>query len=280
MTDTDAPREKTFLLARHEARVLDWLAHRLPKRVMPDHMTVLGVLAALGIGAAYWLTLRDPAWLWVASGLLVVHWLGDSLDGTLARVRRIERPKYGYYLDHLVDAGATIAIGVGLGLSPYMTLVTGLAIVVAYLALSINTYLETQVFGVFSLGYGRFGPTEARVGLIVLNLVLLAGAGSALDIAGLAVAGPDARRPRRPRGPQPARARGARARRGRAQLDARARPAGGRRGRAPAGPPRAASARRRGRRRPSAWQRRDVLAQHRFVGPPRLRSRGRDRRPR
>ena len=189
MADTDAPREKTFLLARHEARVLDWLAQRLPKRVMPDHMTVLGVLAALGIGAAYWLTLRDPAWLWVASGLLVVHWLGDSLDGTLARVRRIERPKYGYYLDHLVDAGATIAIGVGLGLSPYMTLVTGLAIVVAYLALSINTYLETQVFGVFSLGYGRFGPTEARVGLIVLNLVLLAGAGSALDIAGLAVAG-------------------------------------------------------------------------------------------
>ena len=187
--DDSAPREKTFLLARHEARVLDAIARRLPARVMPDHMTVLGVLAALGIGAAYWLTLRDPAWLWVASGLLVVHWLGDSLDGTLARVRRIERPKYGYYLDHLVDAGATIAIGVGLGLSPYMTLVTGLAIVVAYLALSINTYLETQVFGVFSLGYGRFGPTEARVGLIVLNLVLLAGATSALDIAGLAAAG-------------------------------------------------------------------------------------------
>jgi phosphatidylglycerophosphate synthase len=189
MADNDAPREKTFLLARHEARVLDWLAHRLPKGVMPDHMTALGVLAALGIGAAYWLTLRDPAWLWVASGLLVVHWLGDSLDGTLARVRRIERPKYGYYLDHLVDAGATIAIGVGLGLSPYLTLVTGLAIVVAYLALSINTYLETQVFGVFSLGYGRFGPTEARVGLIVLNLALLAGAAGALDAAGLAVAG-------------------------------------------------------------------------------------------
>jgi archaetidylinositol phosphate synthase len=185
----DAPREKTFLLARHEARVLDRLARLLPARVTPDHMTALGVAAALGIGAAYWLTLRDPAWLWVASGLLVVHWLGDSLDGTLARVRRIERPKYGYYLDHLVDAGATIAIGVGLGLSPYMTLVTGLAIVIAYLALSINTYLETQVFGVFSLGYGRFGPTEARVGLIVVNLVLLAGASSALDIAGLAVAG-------------------------------------------------------------------------------------------
>ena len=188
MADKDAPREKTFLLARHEARVLEWLARRLPTQVMPDHMTALGVLAALGIGAAYWLTVRDPAWLWVASGLLVVHWLGDSLDGTLARVRRIERPKYGYYLDHLVDAGATIAIGAGLGLSPYMTLVTGLAIVIAYLALSINTYLETQVFGVFSLGYGRFGPTEARLGLIALNLALLAGATSVLDVAGLALA--------------------------------------------------------------------------------------------
>jgi phosphatidylglycerophosphate synthase len=189
MDDTDAPREKTFLLARHEARVLDWFARRLPARVTPDHMTMLGVAAALAIGAAYWLSGRDPVWLWVASGLLVVHWLGDSLDGTLARVRRIERPKYGYYLDHLVDAGATIAIGAGLGLSPYMSLVTGLAIVIAYLALSINTYLETQVFGVFSLGYGRFGPTEARVGLIVLNLALLAGVTSVLDAAGLAIAG-------------------------------------------------------------------------------------------
>ena len=164
MDDTDAPREKTFLLARHETRVLDWLARRLPARVTPDHMTMLGVAAALAIGAAYCLSGRDPAWLWVASGLLVVHWLGDSLDGTLARVRRIERPKYGYYLDDLVDAGATIAIGAGLGLSPYMSLVTSLAIVIAYLALSINTYLETQVFGVsLRSATGRFGPTEARV---------------------------------------------------------------------------------------------------------------------
>ena len=124
-----APREKTFLLARHEARALDWLARRVPSRVTPDHMTILGVVAALGIGAAYWLSGRDPAWLWVASGLLVVHWLGDSLDGTLARVRKAERPTYGYYLDHLVDAVATAVIGLGLGLSPYLLLATGLAIV-------------------------------------------------------------------------------------------------------------------------------------------------------
>ncbi len=184
-----APREKTFLLARREARVLEWIAHRMPARITPDHMTILGVLAAFGIAAAYVLSNGDRAWLWAASALLVVHWLGDSLDGTLARVRRIERPKYGYYLDHLVDAGATIVIGAGLGLSPHMSLVTGLAIVVAYLALSINTYLETQVFGVFSLGYGRFGPTEARVGLILVNFALLAGATGVLDIAGLGIAG-------------------------------------------------------------------------------------------
>ena len=190
----DAPRQKTFLLAAPEARVLEWLARRLPARVMPDHMTVLGVLAAVGIGVAYALS-SDPVWLWVASGLLVVHWVGDSLDGTLARVRRIQRPGYGYYLDHLVDAGATIVIGVGLGLSPHMGVVTGLAIVIAYLALSINTYLETHVFGVFSLGYGRFGPTEARVGLIALNTALACGltynvAGlSIIDLAGLGIAG-------------------------------------------------------------------------------------------
>jgi archaetidylinositol phosphate synthase len=182
-----ATREKTFLLARPEARVLDWIARRLPRRVMPDHLTALGVLAAIGIAAAYVLSNHDPVWLWAASGLLVVHWLGDSLDGTLARVRRTERPRYGYYLDHLVDAIATVVIGVGLGLSPHMLLVTGLAIVVAYLVLSINTYLETSALGVFSLGYGRLGPTEARLGLIALNALLALGVLPAVTVAGIGV---------------------------------------------------------------------------------------------
>jgi archaetidylinositol phosphate synthase len=180
-----SPREKTFLLARPEARALEWIARRLPARVMPDHMTALGVAAAFGIAAAYVLSNGDRAWLWAASALLVVHWLGDSLDGTLARVRRSERPTYGYYLDHLVDAVATAVIGLGLGLSPYLLLGTGLLIVVAYLVLSINTYLETQAFGVFSLGYGRLGPTEARLGLIVLNTLLALGVGLEATVAGL-----------------------------------------------------------------------------------------------
>ncbi len=116
-----------------------------------------------------------------------MHWLGDSLDGTLARVRKTERPRYGYYLDHLVDAIATALIGLGLGLSPHMLLVTGLVIVVAYLVLSINTYLETHALGVFSLGYGRLGPTEARLLLIVANAVLALGLVPAVDVLGLGV---------------------------------------------------------------------------------------------
>lgn len=182
---SDAAREKTFLLAASEARALNWIAERLPRRVMPDHMTALGVVAAGGIAAAYVLSNESRTWLWVASALLVVHWLGDSLDGTLARVRRSERPRYGYYLDHLVDAVATACIGIGLGLSPFMLLSVGMAIVVAYLVLSINTYLETQVFGTFRLGYGRLGPTEARLALIGLNTALALGAGLGFEVAGL-----------------------------------------------------------------------------------------------
>jgi archaetidylinositol phosphate synthase len=183
-------REKKFLLAVPETRVLEWIARRLPAWVKPDHLTAVGVLAALAIAAAYVLSNGDELWLWAASGLLTVHWLGDSLDGTLARVRKSERPRYGYYLDHLVDAFATAAIGIGLGLSPYMLLAVGLTIVVAYLILSINTYLETHAFGVFTLGYGRFGPTEARLMLIAVNTALAIGliGNGLLDVLGIGLA--------------------------------------------------------------------------------------------
>ena len=159
----DAPRAKQFFLARHETRVLGVDRPAAARLVMPDHLTALGVVAAFGIAGAY-LSNGDKAWLWAASALLLVHWLGDSLDGTLAWVRKIERPKYGYYLDHLVDALATAVIGLGLGLSPYMLLSVGLAIVICYLILSINTYLETQAFGVFALGW-RAGADRGTAGL-------------------------------------------------------------------------------------------------------------------
>ena len=180
-----APRQLQFLLARPEKRVLRWIAHRLPRWVMPDHLTALGVAAAVAIAAAYGLSNDSNAWLWAASALLVVHWLGDSLDGTLARVRRIERPRYGYYLDHLVDAVATACIGIGLGLSPHMLLVTGVLVVVAYLVLSINTYLETQALGTFDLGYGRVGPTEIRLLLVAINSAIALGFAPRVEVLGV-----------------------------------------------------------------------------------------------
>jgi len=195
----DAYREESFLLAVPEKRFLRWLAGKLPRWVLPDDMTAIGVLSALAIAAAYQLSNDGNAWLWVASGLLVVQWIGDSLDGTLARVRGIERPTYGYYLDHLVDAISTAAIGIGLGLSPFMLLSTGTLIVVAYLILSINVYLESFAFNRFSIGYGKIGPTEIRLILILLNTALALELGldfqlvgvdlTVFDIVGLAIAG-------------------------------------------------------------------------------------------
>ncbi len=175
MSGVEAPREKTFLLARPEQRLLEAIARRLPAFVRPDHLTALALLAAAGFAVA-----AASGAFFIAAGLLVVHWFGDSLDGTLARVRRAERPRYGYYLDHLADAFATALVGLGLGLSSSMHLFAGLALVVAYLALSINSYLETQALGRFSLGYGRLGPTEARLALIALLLAVAFGASCSL----------------------------------------------------------------------------------------------------
>jgi phosphatidylglycerophosphate synthase len=173
MVALDARRELTFLLAEPERRVLVAIARRLPSWVTSDHLTLLGVAGALGAGAAYALSALNSGWLWAASALLAVNWLGDSLDGTLARVRRVERPRYGYYLDHMVDAFATAAIGAGIGLSPYVSLGVALTGVLAYLVLSINVYLESAVFGVFQLGYGGIGPTEARIVLVLANVLLV-----------------------------------------------------------------------------------------------------------
>src|SRR3954471_17169083 len=193
----NAEREPNFLLAVPEKRFLRAIAARLPHWIVPDDLTRLGVASAVAICAAYQLSNDARWWLWVASALLVVHWLGDSLDGTLARVRKVERPRYGYYLDHLVDALSTAAIGIGLGLSPFMLLSVGTLLVVAYLVLSINVYLESYALGRFSIGYGKVGPTEMRVLLIALNTALALGldlrttiegtAVTALDLAGIVI---------------------------------------------------------------------------------------------
>src|SRR5438876_7515382 len=165
-------REMTFLLAGIERRVLQRLAVVVPRTLRSNHLTVLGTLGAAGAGTAYALTTYNPAWLWVASAMLVLNWLGDSLDGTLARVRGTQRPKYGYYLDHVVDAFSTAVIGLGIGLSPYVDLGLALGLVVVYLALSINVYLESSVFGVFKISHGRVGPTEVRLLIVYMNTML------------------------------------------------------------------------------------------------------------
>jgi phosphatidylglycerophosphate synthase len=195
----NAYREESFLLAVPEKKLLRWIAARLPRWILPDDLTALGVVAALGVAVAYQLANDSNVWLWVASGLLVVQWFGDSLDGTLARVRKTERPTYGYYLDHLVDAIATAAIGIGLGLSPLMLLSIGTLVVVAYLILSINVYLESFAFNRFSIGYGYVGPTEIRLILIGLYTDVALGAGldfvvadvglTVFDLIGLGIAG-------------------------------------------------------------------------------------------
>jgi len=193
----DAERQAKFLVARFEKWALPRMAAALPRWVMPDHLTGLGVFAATFIMVCYWYSNQDRAWLWGANLGLVLHWFGDSLDGTLARVRRIPRPRYGFYLDHLTDAYSTAALGLGLGFSPFMLVSVGLAGVVAYLILSINVYLETYVFGVFRYGYGVLGPTEARLLLMALNTIALfasplpfviGGVGmTVFDIGGIAV---------------------------------------------------------------------------------------------
>jgi archaetidylinositol phosphate synthase len=164
-------RRATFVLSEAEKRLLIRIAERLPRWLLPDHMTLIGLFGSALITFSYLMTNRDPAWFWLASLGFAINWFGDSLDGTVARVRRIQRPRYGFYLDHLTDAFSTLAIGLGLGLSPYMLLAVGMSIVVAYLILSINIYLESQVLGDFRFGYGVVGPTETRLILIGLNTV-------------------------------------------------------------------------------------------------------------
>lgn len=181
-----AKRELKFLLADPERRLLVAIAGRLPRAVTSNHLTGIGVVGSLGAGVAYALSGFHPGWLLVASLMIALNWFGDSLDGTVARVRKAERPKYGYYLDHIVDAFSTAAIGIGIGLSPFADLAFALALVVAYLALSINVYLESAVFGVFELAYGKLGPTEARLILIAGNIALALAAMLGVDVRSIA----------------------------------------------------------------------------------------------
>jgi archaetidylinositol phosphate synthase len=157
------------LTADAERRLLIWMAHRLPPGVNSDHLTLLGFVSSLGVGAAFALTPLMPAAPLAVVPLLVLNWFGDSLDGTLARVRDCQRPRYGYYVDHVIDVAGMAAIGVGLSMSGLMTPVLGLAVALAYVLLAAESFLATHTVGTFRISFGLFGPTELR-------LVLAAGA--------------------------------------------------------------------------------------------------------
>jgi archaetidylinositol phosphate synthase len=170
---SDPARQRAAVTAAVEKRVLTAIAARLPAAVTSDQLTVLGTLGAVAVAAGYALSGHSPHWFWLASAGLVVNWFGDSLDGTLARFRHAERPRYGYYLDHAVDAFTTVVIGTGIGLSPYVPLPAALLLVILYLVMSINVYLESTVYDVFRMDYGLLGPTEVRILLIVANTALV-----------------------------------------------------------------------------------------------------------
>jgi len=168
----DMLRVQESWLAAAERRALLWMAARTPDRTGPDHLTVLGFIAQIGAGVCYALA----AWnRWALLGVIVclgLNWLGDSLDGTLARVRQRLRPRYGFYVDHMVDTFGALALMGGLALSGYMHPVIAIGLLIAFLTLSIQSYLATHTLGEFRISFWRFGPTELRLLLAIGNLAL------------------------------------------------------------------------------------------------------------
>jgi archaetidylinositol phosphate synthase len=171
-TFKDAERKQLSMLAAVEKRTLIWLAHRLPAWVNSDHLTVLGFVAMFAAGLCYWAASVERLALLGVIIALAVNWFGDSLDGTLARVRNRLRPRYGFYVDHITDAIGTFFLMGGLALSGYMSPLIALGLAIAYLLLSIEVYLTTYTIGSFHLSFWSFGPTELRLLLCIGNIAL------------------------------------------------------------------------------------------------------------
>ncbi len=168
----DAERKQLSVLAAVEKKVLIWLAHRMPAWVNSDHLTFLGFAAMFAAGLCYWAARYDRRALLGVIAALAVNWFGDSLDGTLARVRKRLRPRYGFYVDHITDAIGTFFLMGGLALSTYMSPFIALGLLIAYFLLSIEVYLTTYTIGAFHLSFWSFGPTELRLLLCIGNIAL------------------------------------------------------------------------------------------------------------
>jgi phosphatidylglycerophosphate synthase len=164
------------VLAASEKQLLVWMATRLPAWVSPDQLSALGMLSMVGVGASFWLAGSQPAiWLPMVPVFLVLNWFGDSLDGTLARVRRQERPRFGFYVDHVIDMAGTVCLVAGLAASGFMHVPVALLMLVAFLCVMGESFLATHTRGLFRMSFLGWGPTELRVVIAAGALWMLNG---------------------------------------------------------------------------------------------------------
>ena len=168
----DAFRLQESFTAAAERKALAWLAARLPARVNSDHLTLLGFVAMFLAGASYALARTHRAGLILATLFLALNWFGDSLDGTLARLRNRQRPRYGFYVDHMIDTFGGLFLMGGLAISGFVDWRIALGMFVAFLMLSVQVYLATYTVGMFQLSFAKFGPTEIRILLALGNVAL------------------------------------------------------------------------------------------------------------
>lgn len=170
-----AARLQQSVLTVPEKRLLVWMAERTPDWIDPDQLTLLGFVSQLMTGVSYAMAGSNRAWLLAAIGFLILNWFGDGMDGTLARVRQQQRPRYGFYVDHMLDSIGAVALMAGLAFSGYMAPAIAIGLLVLFLLLSIQSYLATYTLGEFRMSFWSFGPTELRLLLILGNLAVFPG---------------------------------------------------------------------------------------------------------
>ncbi len=165
-------RINDILLGPIERPAIKFFVEHMPKWVNSDMLTILGLLGSIIIGVSYYLTNFDTKYLWLASLGFFINWFGDSLDGNLARYRKVERPRYGFFIDHTIDSISEVIIFIGIGLSPYVDLTLALIALAGYQAMGNLVFISTSVKGEFKISYGSLGPTEVRAMAIIANAVM------------------------------------------------------------------------------------------------------------
>ena len=179
-------RIQANIVAIQERRLLNWLCARMPPFVTSNRLSAVGVIGALIALAGYVASRAHPAFLWLASLGLVLHWFGDSMDGSLARARKTERPVFGYFLDHSIDSLGNAIIMLGLGASLFVRMDVALAALVGYLLMTIHVVLKQHAQGVFQISFLAFGPTELRICIVAMNTAMWLWGGSIFVVHGIA----------------------------------------------------------------------------------------------